>query len=141
MISGERDAILVDPQFLLSEAHGVAAMILEIDFMKKYMQDWDKAVASKTADELRAQMKVPGARHGEPAQQRRHGRVSARPRPVAASGIPISPSSLWASAACRPAVLPVSRPSLVPLVRATSGEGGLIRRVFNSPPCRPDRER
>lgn len=30
-----------------------------IDFMKKYMQDWDKAVASsKSADELRAQMKA-----------------------------------------------------------------------------------
>jgi glyoxylase-like metal-dependent hydrolase (beta-lactamase superfamily II) len=29
LISGERDAVLVDPQFLLSEAHKVAAMILE----------------------------------------------------------------------------------------------------------------
>ncbi len=29
LISGEKDAILVDPQFLLSEAHKVAAMVLE----------------------------------------------------------------------------------------------------------------
>jgi glyoxylase-like metal-dependent hydrolase (beta-lactamase superfamily II) len=29
LVSGEKDAILVDPQFLLSEAHKVAAMVLE----------------------------------------------------------------------------------------------------------------
>lgn len=29
LISGERDAVLVDPQFLLSEAHKVAALVLE----------------------------------------------------------------------------------------------------------------
>ena len=69
LIYGEKDAILVDPQFLLSVPAALKPAVVVpghqtpnarndlsvIDFMKKYMQDWDQAVAaSKNADELKA---------------------------------------------------------------------------------------
>ena len=50
MISGERDMLVIDPEFSLSEADKLAAEILE----SKYIADWDvNAGKSKNAAEMR----------------------------------------------------------------------------------------
>jgi hypothetical protein len=55
LVIGEKDILLIDPQFSLSEGPAATHDMRAIEWMKKYIADWDANVAkSKTPAEMRA---------------------------------------------------------------------------------------